>query len=84
MVVWLVLVRCDKVFSSQCIDSGESSQADPADRTGYMRMNCRVCGSQVDYFAEAQILNQHQIKYFRCVQCSFIQTENTILARPSI
>ncbi len=38
-------------------------------------MSCRVCGSQVDYFAEAQILNQHQIKYFRCVQCSFIQTE---------
>ncbi len=38
-------------------------------------MKCKVCNSQSNYFATAQILNKYDISYFQCSNCGFIQTE---------
>lgn len=38
-------------------------------------MNCKVCGSEVQLFDTAIILNKYQIDYFECPHCGFIQTE---------
>jgi|LakMenEpi03Aug12_release.lakeMendotaPanAssembly.Ray.scaffolds.fasta_scaffold16296_10 glycosyltransferase involved in cell wall biosynthesis len=38
-------------------------------------MKCKVCDSQSNYFATAQILNKYDISYFQCSNCGFIQTE---------
>ncbi|MGE5656560.1 MAG: glycosyltransferase [Actinomycetota bacterium] len=38
-------------------------------------MKCKICESNSQEFAQAQILNQYQITYFQCTHCHFIQTE---------
>ncbi|MFM6453388.1 MAG: methyltransferase domain-containing protein, partial [Planktothrix sp.] len=38
-------------------------------------MKCKVCDSQSNYFATAQILNKYDINYFQCLNCGFVQTE---------
>lgn len=37
---------------------------------------CCICASSVEKFGAAQILGAHQIWYFRCSNCGFVQTEN--------
>jgi hypothetical protein len=37
--------------------------------------SCHVCGCSVAAFAQARILHKHDIRYFRCTRCGFIQTE---------
>lgn len=36
---------------------------------------CKVCGAASEAFADARILNRHDITYFACPKCEFIQTE---------
>jgi methyltransferase family protein len=38
-------------------------------------MQCHICGNVSDAFGSALVLSKHQVKYFRCVSCGFIQTE---------
>lgn len=38
-------------------------------------MNCKICDSSTDFFSEARILYKYDIKYFKCPECGFIQTE---------
>ena len=38
-------------------------------------LRCKICGSDSYHFANAEILNRHQVKYFCCSNCGFIQTE---------
>ncbi|MBI5441709.1 MAG: class I SAM-dependent methyltransferase [Deltaproteobacteria bacterium] len=38
-------------------------------------MNCRVCGAASAPFGRARIRGQHEVAYFRCTQCGFVQTE---------
>ena len=37
--------------------------------------NCRICGSESEFFDEGIVLRKHPVKYFRCTHCGFIQTE---------
>ncbi|MEW5957808.1 MAG: class I SAM-dependent methyltransferase [Chloroflexota bacterium] len=37
-------------------------------------MECKICAAQSDHFSIATIF-QHEVGYFRCRQCGFIQTE---------
>jgi glycosyltransferase involved in cell wall biosynthesis len=38
-------------------------------------MNCKICASLVHQFDRAKVLNKHEINYFQCSNCGFIQTE---------
>lgn len=38
-------------------------------------MKCKVCSSDSNFLFSAQILQKHEIQYFRCDVCGFIQTE---------
>jgi len=38
-------------------------------------LKCKVCGSDSHNFANAEVLNKHQVKYFCCSNCGFVQTE---------
>lgn len=38
-------------------------------------MNCKICGSCVSNYGEAEILNKYKITYYKCDECGFIQTE---------
>ncbi|GAA4459266.1 class I SAM-dependent methyltransferase [Novipirellula rosea] len=40
-----------------------------------MAMDCLVCNGRSESFARATILARHEIEYFRCSDCEFIQTE---------
>lgn len=36
---------------------------------------CKICGSLSEPFASARILNKHDITYYGCTECEFVQTE---------
>lgn len=38
-------------------------------------MECKICNSKSDFFAETSILFKYNVKYFQCSNCLFIQTE---------
>jgi hypothetical protein len=38
-------------------------------------MRCRICGGASEAFASTLLLSKHQVSYFRCRTCRFIQTE---------
>ncbi len=38
-------------------------------------MICNICGLENEYFARSIILAKYEIKYFRCLNCGFVQTE---------
>lgn len=38
-------------------------------------MKCLICHSPVQTFSSAKILHHHEITYFKCPHCDFIQTE---------
>ncbi|MBZ0183267.1 MAG: class I SAM-dependent methyltransferase [Melioribacteraceae bacterium] len=38
-------------------------------------INCKICNSESKYFANGIILSKYDIKYFKCTECSFVQTE---------
>ena len=38
-------------------------------------MKCKICNSQSNDFATAQVLNKYDVKYFQCLNCGFVQTE---------
>jgi hypothetical protein len=40
------------------------------------KQTCKICGSQAHFLFTGKILNKYNISYFKCRQCSFIQTEN--------
>jgi 2-polyprenyl-3-methyl-5-hydroxy-6-metoxy-1,4-benzoquinol methylase len=39
-------------------------------------MNCKICSAATSAFDEGIILNKYKIKYYKCDNCGFIQTEN--------
>lgn len=36
---------------------------------------CKVCGAPSPYFGSAKVLGKHDVRYFQCSQCGFMQTE---------
>ena len=38
-------------------------------------MECKVCSQNAELFSEGIILEKHRIKYYKCNNCGFIQTE---------
>ncbi|NUS96907.1 MAG: class I SAM-dependent methyltransferase [Gemmatimonadaceae bacterium] len=36
---------------------------------------CRVCGADASYFATARVLRRYDVRYYRCVVCRAVQTE---------
>ena len=38
-------------------------------------VSCKVCGGASVFTFEKLVLNKHQVKYFQCSSCQFIQTE---------
>lgn len=38
-------------------------------------MNCRICGAESEPFARAAVLGRHEVAYFSCPACGFVQTE---------
>ena len=39
-------------------------------------MKCKICGSPSTHFGKARLLNRHDVSFFRCDRCGFIQTES--------
>jgi 2-polyprenyl-3-methyl-5-hydroxy-6-metoxy-1,4-benzoquinol methylase len=39
-------------------------------------MRCKICGNQVTRIFAKQLLGKHDVAYFQCASCSFIQTED--------
>jgi len=37
--------------------------------------HCKVCAGVSELFGELQVLRKHGVRYFRCVECGFMQTE---------
>ena len=38
-------------------------------------MQCKVCGSTSEFAFKGKLLQKHDISYFRCPNCEFMQTE---------
>ncbi|MEJ2105601.1 MAG: hypothetical protein P8X47_13660, partial [Ignavibacteriaceae bacterium] len=38
-------------------------------------MNCRVCNSKSKEVFSAKVLNKYNVKYYHCLSCGFLQTE---------
>lgn len=38
-------------------------------------MNCKICGHESEFWGSAELLGKHNVKYYRCPECGFIQTE---------
>jgi capsular polysaccharide biosynthesis protein len=38
-------------------------------------VQCKICGGNSYYFANAQILQKYDVSYFQCSVCKFVQTE---------
>ncbi|MBA4385689.1 MAG: class I SAM-dependent methyltransferase [Anaerolinea sp.] len=38
-------------------------------------MKCKICLSNADLFGQARLLSKYDVRYFRCENCGFIQTE---------
>jgi hypothetical protein len=41
----------------------------------YIKINCKICKSEVKYLFSKEILSKYNIKYYQCSTCLFIQTE---------
>src|SRR5436309_15018204 len=40
-----------------------------------VEMRCRICTRESDFFATAVVLGKHEVQYFKCGHCGFVQTE---------
>jgi 2-polyprenyl-3-methyl-5-hydroxy-6-metoxy-1,4-benzoquinol methylase len=38
-------------------------------------LRCKICSAESASFSRAKILNRHDVEYFRCPACGFVQTE---------
>jgi 2-polyprenyl-3-methyl-5-hydroxy-6-metoxy-1,4-benzoquinol methylase len=38
-------------------------------------MQCRICENTSEFFSDAEILFKYKIKYYKCPNCGFVQTE---------
>lgn len=38
-------------------------------------MECHICGAEAPLWERARILGRHDIAYYRCPDCGFIETE---------
>ena len=38
-------------------------------------MKCKICDNNSTLFSKSQILNKHEINYYLCKNCGFLQTE---------
>lgn len=41
-----------------------------------MSLHCKICENEVEEYAQAIILKKHNIQYYKCRYCGFIQTES--------
>jgi hypothetical protein len=41
-----------------------------------MEPKCKVCSNKTSLLFEAHVLNTYHVKYYKCVECLFIQTED--------
>jgi hypothetical protein len=41
-----------------------------------LKMKCKICNNDADIVFKAKILNKYDVDYYKCSQCSFVQTEN--------
>lgn len=39
-------------------------------------VNCKICTCNSDFLFEATVLQKHLVKYYKCQECGFIQTES--------
>jgi len=39
-------------------------------------MNCKICSSNSSHIFSHDVLKKYNVKYFKCENCGFIQTEN--------
>jgi hypothetical protein len=39
------------------------------------RLKCKICSSSSEFFARARLLDRHDVAYYRCSGCGFVQTE---------
>ena len=39
-------------------------------------MDCKICSNRLDFFAVGRVLNKHDVDYYKCNQCGFVQTED--------
>lgn len=39
-------------------------------------MKCKICNHNTNSIFKTKVLNKYDVEYFKCSQCSFIQTEN--------
>jgi len=44
---------------------------------------CKICKSESAFFSEGRILNKYDIKYFKCRNCGFLQTEKAYWLKES-
>jgi glycosyltransferase involved in cell wall biosynthesis/tetratricopeptide (TPR) repeat protein len=47
----------------------------PVNQPTSVNQICKICGNESNYFDRATILRKHEINYFQCPNCGFIQTE---------
>ena len=47
----------------------------PVDTLPSSQLACKICGAASRLFDEAIVLRKHTARYFRCVECGFLQTE---------
>lgn len=51
----------------------EGSAAEPVLESRYMQ--CKICTAESLAFGSAKVLSKHDVRYFRCPACFFVQTE---------
>jgi len=39
-------------------------------------MKCNICGANSKSYAKAQLMGKHQVSYYLCPSCEFVQTDN--------
>lgn len=44
-------------------------------RAAIHTVSCRICSAESAPFSRTKILNRHDVEYFRCSACGFVQTE---------
>ena len=54
---------------------GALAPAPPLRRAEIEPVNCNICQSTTRAFARAQILGRHDVQYYQCPSCGFVQTE---------
>ncbi|MEB3281500.1 MAG: methyltransferase domain-containing protein [Lyngbya sp.] len=55
--------------------SSLSNEPMPIPTNSNSTTTCKICNSESHFFETALVLNKHQVNYFQCSNCGFVQTE---------